>query len=171
MLPEIYWWFIAGAIGFIAAKKAGLIPPFRREIGIYETEEVGEEYIDIPGVGEFLPILYWNEVKGIVALEGISDEVTGKPLEIPGQKKEETVFRYDPYSNHFYSLYNPYLKEIDSEALDKFTDKYIYDYTRKLEYLKNKDTDVAVLEVQGNKIVGLPVNRLRSLKKKRWLLK
>ncbi|MFX1418974.1 MAG: ribonuclease P protein subunit [Promethearchaeota archaeon] len=25
------------------------------------------------------------------------------------------------------------------------------------------------LEVQGNKIVGLPVNRLRSLKKKRWL--
>ncbi|MFX1309624.1 MAG: ribonuclease P protein subunit [Promethearchaeota archaeon] len=27
------------------------------------------------------------------------------------------------------------------------------------------------LEVQGNKIVGLPVNRLRSLKKKRWLIK
>ena len=27
------------------------------------------------------------------------------------------------------------------------------------------------LEVQGNKIVGLPVNRLRSLKKKRWLKK
>jgi RNase P/RNase MRP subunit p29 len=25
------------------------------------------------------------------------------------------------------------------------------------------------LEVQGNKIIGLPVNRLRSLKKKRWL--
>jgi RNase P/RNase MRP subunit p29 len=27
------------------------------------------------------------------------------------------------------------------------------------------------LEVQGNRIVGLPVNRLRSLKKKRWLNK
>jgi RNase P/RNase MRP subunit p29 len=27
------------------------------------------------------------------------------------------------------------------------------------------------LEVQGNKIIGLPVNRLRSLKKKRWLYK
>ncbi len=25
------------------------------------------------------------------------------------------------------------------------------------------------LEVQGNKIVGSPINRLRSLKKKRWL--
>jgi len=27
------------------------------------------------------------------------------------------------------------------------------------------------LEVQGNRIVGLPVNRLRSLKKKRWFKK
>ncbi|KKN44050.1 hypothetical protein LCGC14_0696940 [marine sediment metagenome] len=27
------------------------------------------------------------------------------------------------------------------------------------------------LEVQGNKIVGLPVNRLRSLKKRSWLRK
>jgi len=27
------------------------------------------------------------------------------------------------------------------------------------------------VEVQGNKIVGLPVNRLRSLKKKKWLKK
>ncbi|UCC20397.1 MAG: ribonuclease P protein subunit [Promethearchaeota archaeon] len=27
------------------------------------------------------------------------------------------------------------------------------------------------LEVQGNKIIGSPINRLRSLKKKRWLKK
>lgn len=33
------------------------------------------------------------------------------------------------------------------------------------------DKEDYYLEVQGNKIVGLPVNRLRSLKKKRWLKK
>lgn len=30
------------------------------------------------------------------------------------------------------------------------------------------DREDYYLEVQGNKIVGLPVNRLRSLKKRRW---
>ncbi|UCD02312.1 MAG: ribonuclease P protein subunit [Promethearchaeota archaeon] len=33
------------------------------------------------------------------------------------------------------------------------------------------DQEDYYLEVQGNKIVGLPVNRLRSLKKRRWLKK
>ncbi|MFW9989880.1 MAG: ribonuclease P protein subunit [Candidatus Odinarchaeota archaeon] len=33
----------------------------------------------------------------------------------------------------------------------------------------NNEEEEYYLEVQGNKIVGSPINRLRSLKKKRWL--
>ena len=40
----------------------------------------------------------------------------------------------------------------------------------KLPNYMNEEEDY-YLEVQGNKIVGIPVNRLRSLKKKRWLIK
>ena len=40
----------------------------------------------------------------------------------------------------------------------------------KIPNYKNEQEDY-YLEVQGNKIVGLPVNRLRNLKKKRWLLR
>ncbi|MHA2037673.1 MAG: ribonuclease P protein subunit [Promethearchaeota archaeon] len=42
-----------------------------------------------------------------------------------------------------------------------------YIFRFKITDLKNKEKEIC-LEVQGNKIVGLPVNRLRSLKKKRW---
>jgi RNase P/RNase MRP subunit p29 len=48
--------------------------------------------------------------------------------------------------------------------------KYIkknYVFRFKITDFKNKE-ESKCLEVQGNKIVGLPVNRLRSLKKKRW---
>lgn len=34
-----------------------------------------------------------------------------------------------------------------------------------------EDEEGTMLEVNGNKIVGLPINRLRSLKKKRWFKK
>jgi RNase P/RNase MRP subunit p29 len=43
------------------------------------------------------------------------------------------------------------------------------DYVFKFKIIDFKDNEeFYCLEVQGNKIVGLPVNRLRSLKKKRW---
>ncbi|MFX1325480.1 MAG: ribonuclease P protein subunit [Promethearchaeota archaeon] len=34
--------------------------------------------------------------------------------------------------------------------------------------LQAENEEESMLEVQGQKIVGLPVNRLRSLKKRRW---
>jgi RNase P/RNase MRP subunit p29 len=51
--------------------------------------------------------------------------------------------------------------------------KYIKkDYIFRFKIPKNKiNEDDLYLEVPGNKIVGLPINRLRSLKKKRWLKK
>jgi len=45
-----------------------------------------------------------------------------------------------------------------------------YIFRFKIPNYANDDEDY-YLEVQGEKIVGLPVNRLRSLKKKRWLKK
>jgi RNase P/RNase MRP subunit p29 len=57
--------------------------------------------------------------------------------------------------------------------LDNKIKKYIkkdYIFRLKLPTYKN-DIEEYYLEVQGNKIVGLPVNRLRSLKKKRWMKK
>ncbi|MHA1913266.1 MAG: ribonuclease P protein subunit [Promethearchaeota archaeon] len=47
--------------------------------------------------------------------------------------------------------------------------KYIKkDYIFRFRLHPSKEEEEHFLEVQGNKIVGLPVNRLRSLKKKRW---
>lgn len=51
--------------------------------------------------------------------------------------------------------------------------KYIkkdYIFRFKIPNYTNNNEDY-YLEVHGNKIVGLPINRLRSLKKKRWLNK
>jgi RNase P/RNase MRP subunit p29 len=42
-----------------------------------------------------------------------------------------------------------------------------YIFRFKIPNFENKEDDYC-LEVQGNKIIGLPVNRLRSLKKRRW---
>ncbi len=42
-----------------------------------------------------------------------------------------------------------------------------YIFRFKITDFKNNEEEFC-LEVQGSKIVGLPVNRLRSLKKKRW---
>ncbi len=56
---------------------------------------------------------------------------------------------------------------------DKKIKKYIkkdYIYRFKIPNNSNEEEDY-YLEVEGNKIVGRPVNRLRSLKKKRWLKK
>jgi len=49
--------------------------------------------------------------------------------------------------------------------------KYIKkDYMFRFKIPKNKNEDKEYyLEVNGNKIVGHPLNRLRSLKKKRWV--
>lgn len=56
---------------------------------------------------------------------------------------------------------------------DKQIKKYIkkdFIFRFKIPNYKNGEDDY-FLEVPGKKIVGLPVNRLRSLKKKRWLKK
>ncbi len=48
--------------------------------------------------------------------------------------------------------------------------KYIkkdYIFRFEISQFMNEEEDY-YLEVQGSKIIGLPVNRLRSLKKKRW---
>jgi RNase P/RNase MRP subunit p29 len=53
---------------------------------------------------------------------------------------------------------------------EKTVKKYVkknYVFRFKIENIKN-DMKIECVEVQGTKIVGLPVNRLRSLKKKRW---
>ncbi len=55
--------------------------------------------------------------------------------------------------------------------LDNKIKKYIkkdYIFRFKMPNYKNGIEDY-YLEVQGNKIVGLPVNRLRSLKKRKWM--
>jgi RNase P/RNase MRP subunit p29 len=41
----------------------------------------------------------------------------------------------------------------------------------KKKYIFRLILDEGMLEVDGNKIVGIPENRLRSLKKKKWLKK
>ncbi|MFX1389880.1 MAG: ribonuclease P protein subunit [Promethearchaeota archaeon] len=49
--------------------------------------------------------------------------------------------------------------------------KYVkeeYKFRFKIPKKNIKDQDF-YLEVDGNKIVGLPINRLRSLRRKRWL--
>ncbi len=49
--------------------------------------------------------------------------------------------------------------------------KYIkkdYIFRFEISHFMNEEVEYH-LEVQGSKIIGLPVNRLRSLKKKRWL--
>jgi RNase P/RNase MRP subunit p29 len=59
---------------------------------------------------------------------------------------------------------------IITEKNDKIK-KYIkkdYIFRFEISQFMNEEEDY-YLEVQGNKIIGLPVNRLRSLKKKRWL--
>jgi RNase P/RNase MRP subunit p29 len=53
---------------------------------------------------------------------------------------------------------------------EKIVKKYIkkdHVFRFKITDFKNSEEDIC-LEVQGNKIVGVPVNRLRSLKKRRW---
>lgn len=52
------------------------------------------------------------------------------------------------------------------EKIKKFIKKdYIFRF--KIPNIKNNEDDYC-LEVHGTKIIGLPVNRLRSLKKRRW---
>ena len=47
--------------------------------------------------------------------------------------------------------------------------KYIKkDYIFRFKLHTSEGEEEHFLEVHGNKIVGLPVNRLRSIKKKRW---
>jgi len=53
---------------------------------------------------------------------------------------------------------------------EKKVKKYIkkdYVFRFKITDFNNNEED-NYLEVQGNKVVGLPVNRLRRLKKRRW---
>jgi RNase P/RNase MRP subunit p29 len=42
------------------------------------------------------------------------------------------------------------------------------DYIFRFKLQTSEGEEEHFLEVNGNKIIGLPVNRLRSLKKKRW---
>ncbi|MFW9826893.1 MAG: ribonuclease P protein subunit [Candidatus Thorarchaeota archaeon] len=54
---------------------------------------------------------------------------------------------------------------------DNIIKKYVKkDYKFKFKIPQNKVEDIEYyLELPGSKIIGLPINRLRSLKKKRWL--
>ena len=60
---------------------------------------------------------------------------------------------------------NLLITELDNKIKKYIKKDYIFRFL--LPHYKNEIEDY-YLEVQGNKIVGLPVNRLRSLKKKRW---
>ena len=53
---------------------------------------------------------------------------------------------------------------------DEKIKKYIKkDYVFRFKIINYKEYEDAYLEVNGKEIIGLPVNRLRSLKKRRWL--
>ncbi len=60
---------------------------------------------------------------------------------------------------------NMLISEKDNKVKKYIKKDYIFRF--KIIDFKNREEDLCV-EVQGNKIVGLPVNRLRSLKKRRW---
>lgn len=54
---------------------------------------------------------------------------------------------------------------------DGHVKKYIKkDYIFRFK-VQDENGEESILEVQGYKVVGLPVNRLRSLKKRRWFKK
>jgi len=63
---------------------------------------------------------------------------------------------------------NMIITEKDNNVKKYIKKDYIFRF--KIPNYVNDEEDY-YLEVQGDKIVGLPVNRLRSLKKKRWLKK
>ena len=62
---------------------------------------------------------------------------------------------------------NMLITEKDNKIKKHIKKEYIFRF-KVSNYQKNEEDDY-YLEVQGSKIVGLPVNRLRSLKKKRRL--
>lgn len=63
---------------------------------------------------------------------------------------------------------NMLITEKESKVKNYIKKDYVFRF--KLTNYKN-DGEVYFLEVQGREVVGLPVNRLRSLKKKRWFKK
>ncbi len=52
-----------------------------------------------------------------------------------------------------------------NEKIKKYIKK---DYIFRFKLQTSEGEEEHFLEVNGNKIIGLPLNRLRSLKKKRW---
>ncbi|MFW9999458.1 MAG: ribonuclease P protein subunit [Candidatus Hodarchaeota archaeon] len=60
---------------------------------------------------------------------------------------------------------NLLITEKDNKIKKYVKKEYIFRF--KISNYQNNEKDDYYLEVQGNKIVGLPVNRLRSLKKRR----
>jgi len=61
---------------------------------------------------------------------------------------------------------NMLITEKDNKIKKYIKKDYIFRF--KIPNYKSEEEDY-YLEVQGNRIVGFPINRLRSLKKKRWL--
>ncbi|MFX0104522.1 MAG: ribonuclease P protein subunit [Candidatus Hodarchaeota archaeon] len=92
----------------------------------------------------------------------IGIDAYAKPISNSKDKKFSNIgVVIDETKNMLISEYNKQIKKyIKKDFIFRF----------KIPNYKN-DRDDYFLEVQGNKIVGLPVNRLRSLKKKRWLKK
>ena len=63
---------------------------------------------------------------------------------------------------------NMFITEKENKVKKYIKKDYVFRF--KLTNYKNDGEDY-LLEVQGSEVVGLPVNRLRSLKKKRWFKK
>ncbi|MBA7532071.1 hypothetical protein ES705_24297 [subsurface metagenome] len=63
---------------------------------------------------------------------------------------------------------NMFITEKENKVKKYIKKDYVFRF--KLTNYKNDGEDY-FLEVQGSEVVGLPVNRLRSLKKKRWFKK
>jgi RNase P/RNase MRP subunit p29 len=63
---------------------------------------------------------------------------------------------------------NMLIAEKESKVKKYIKKDYVFKF--KLKNYKN-DGEENFLEIQGSEVVGLPVNRLRGLKKKRWLKK
>jgi RNase P/RNase MRP subunit p29 len=81
-------------------------------------------------------------------------------------KSKSKVISFSPIGIVVDETRDMIITEKNNEIKKYIKKNYIFRF--KISQFMNDELEYH-LEVNGNKIIGLPVNRLRSLKKKRWL--